>query len=61
MRIGSDTSPLDESSSSTGLLQLWDEDHKDVFAHWMGTPCFPAYAFRQFPVDPPKIEGLDIP
>jgi len=36
-------------------FEVWDDEHKEAFARWLGTPCFPGDDFRRLSVDPPSV------
>ena len=36
-------------------FEVWDDEHKRVFAHWIALPYFPDGAFRTLSVKPPSV------
>jgi hypothetical protein len=36
-------------------FEVWDDQHREAFARWMATPCFPSSEFRRLSVEPPTV------
>lgn len=36
-------------------FEVWDNVHKEAFAHWLGMPCFPDKEFRRLSYDRPLV------